>query len=114
MSADDEGVDVVVGADVGQEVEVGVEEVCAALVELLDVAGGEGDLDAVARHADVGIPPQRVDDGGRIAIDVGELELLDGDVVEEVLERLVVEHEDLLGLDAEDVGVRGLDGDTAG
>jgi hypothetical protein len=36
----DDGVDVVVGADVVQEVEVGVQRVAATLVQLLDVADG--------------------------------------------------------------------------
>jgi hypothetical protein len=35
------------GADVFEQVEVGVEEVAAAFVELVDVAGGDGDLDAL-------------------------------------------------------------------
>ena len=104
----------VVGADVGQEVEVGVEEVAAAAVELLDVVGGERDLDAFALWFVVGVPAEGVDDGGGVAVDVGQRELLGGDVVEVVLEGLVVEHQDLLGLDAQHVGGRGVDGDVAG
>jgi hypothetical protein len=36
-------------------------------------------------------------DAVAVGVDVGELSLLDRDVVEEVLEGLVVEHQDLLG-----------------
>ena len=75
------------------------------MVELLDVGVGEWDLEAGAWWVDVWVPAECVDDGGCVAVDVGELELFDGDVVEEVFEGLVVEHQDLLGLDAEHVGV---------
>ena len=89
----------------GEEVEVGVEEVGAAFVELFDVGVGEWDVEGGAWWVEGRVPAEGVDDGGGVAEDVGELELSDGGVVEEVLEGLVVEHEDLLGLGAEDVGV---------
>jgi hypothetical protein len=62
----------------------------------------------------VGVPAERVDDRCRVAEDVGQRELLGGPVVEEVLEILVVEHQDLLGLDTQHVSGRRVDGDTAG
>ena len=46
-----------VGADVVEQVEVGVQQVAAALVQLLDVAGGQRDLDAVALRAVSGSQP---------------------------------------------------------
>jgi hypothetical protein len=82
-----------------------------------DAAAGRGrsewDLDCVGVRRGAGVPAKCVDDGGGVAEDVGERELLGGDVVEEVLEGLVVEHQDLLGLDAEHIGGRGVDGDVA-
>jgi hypothetical protein len=71
----DDGVGVVVSADVAEEVEVGVEQVAAALVQLLDVAGGDRDLDALGLRCCVGVPADGVDDGGGVAVDVGERQL---------------------------------------
>ena len=46
-----------VGADVFEEVEVGVQQVAAALVQLLDVAGGDRHLDAVGLWSVSGSQP---------------------------------------------------------
>ena len=114
MSAMMRSLDLAVGADVAEEVEVGVEQVAATRVELLDVAVRQGDLDALRGAPRSRVPAERIDHGGGVPVDVGQRQLPGRDVVHVVLERLVVEHQDLLDLDAQQVGVRRVDGDTAG
>jgi hypothetical protein len=70
------------------------------------MAAGQGDLEVVGVWGHLWIPAERVEHGSGVAVDVGERQLLGGHVVQEVFEGVVVEHQDLLGLDTQHVGGR--------